>query len=421
VKVRRKAATSERGDMPGIETSTAPAMNLKPSRPGYRWAVLAVATIAQATASFGTQGLGVLAGFLQQYFHLTSAEVGLLITVSGAAPIVALPIVGDMLDRRSERVVISAGAAIVALGLAAAGLGANFPLLLMFLFVAGIGYSTAQPGGSKSVSSWFRDDRLGLAMGVRQAGLPMGGALAAAVLPDVTGEFGWRAAFVLCAAVALAGGIAFGLIYRTPSGRSERSAQKPMTAASLVFMARQPAMRRIVASGAALVAAQYAVLSFLMLFLRDEHGIPLTEAAWFIFTVQIFGMLGRVVLAAWSDRPAASRFGMVLASMSATAAGLILLPLLPPGTPFGALLMVSAWLGFFGLGWYGPWVAHLTEVSPPENVGLALGAAMASNQIFIIAAPPLLGLLHDLTGSYLASWYVAAGLLIAAAWRMSRV
>jgi cyanate permease len=45
---------------------------------------------------------------------------------------------------------------------------------------------------------------------------------------------------------------------------------------------------------------------------------------------------------------------------------------------------------------------------------------MASNQIFIVAAPPLLGLLHDMTGSYLAIWYLTAAFLIAAGWRMGR-
>src|SRR5947209_10932193 len=63
----------------------------------YRWVVLAVAALAQATASFVTQGLGILAGFLQQDFQLSNLEVGLLIAAANVAPIVALPVVGDLL------------------------------------------------------------------------------------------------------------------------------------------------------------------------------------------------------------------------------------------------------------------------------------------------------------------------------------
>jgi MFS family permease len=53
-------------------------------------------------------------------------------------------------------------------------------------------------------------------------------------------------------------------------------------------------------------------------------------------------------------------------------------------------VVLAAWLGFFGLGWYGPWVAYLAEIAPADKVGLTLGAAMALNQLGIIAAPPLL-------------------------------
>jgi hypothetical protein len=67
-------------------------------------------------------------------------------------------------------------------------------------------------------------------------------------------------------------------------------------------------------------------------------------------------------------------------------------------------LVLAVWLGFFRLGWCGPWAAYLAETAPADKVGLTLGAAMALNQLGIIAAPPLLALLHDLTGGYAALW-----------------
>jgi hypothetical protein len=56
--------------------------------------------------------------------------------------------------------------------------------------------------------------------------------------------------------------------------------------------------------------------------------------------------------------------------------------------------VLAARPGFFGLGWYGSWVAYLAETAPADKVGLTLGAAealnQALNQLGIIAAPPLL-------------------------------
>jgi MFS family permease len=100
--------------------------------------------------------------------------------------------------------------------------------------------------------------------------------------------------------------------------------------------------------------------------------------------------------------------------MIAVAAGMLMLALAHSYLSLSAFVAIAAWLGFFGLGWYGPWVAFVAEVSPPESLGLALGTAMALNQIAIFAAPPLLGLLHDLTGGYVAVWGCTAVLLAGA-------
>jgi len=303
-------------------------------------------------------------------------------------------------------------------GLVCAAFAPDFAGGLACLFVAGIGYSTAQPGGSKSVSAWFRSTQLGLAMGIRQAGLPIGGAAAAAVLPYITNITSWRLAFEIGAAVALSGGLAFALAYRRPvrPRHQARPIRHATTLPYLVAMLCQPWMRRVVWSGVALVSAQFGILTYLMFFLRDRQGIPLTRGAWALFLAQLFGVAGRVILAAWSDHSRVGRLRPVLASMVAVAAGLLALVVVPAHTPVTVLVIIAGWIGFFGFGWYGPWVAHITEASPPESVGLALGTAMAANQIAIVTTPPLLGLLLDVTGTYTALWGALAVLLAVAAW-----
>jgi predicted MFS family arabinose efflux permease len=386
-----------------------------PPKPTYRWVVLAAATAAQLTASFAMLGLAALAGFIQRDFHLTAAETGLLFTAGYAAPTLSLLFVGDLLDRKSERLIIGVGAVILAAALLLAATGSGYGALLAWLVVAGLGYSTTQPGGSKSVSAWFRGDRLGLAMGIRQAGLPLGGAIAAAILPAVAARWGWRPAFVAGAAVALAGGLAFALIYHPPRDGADAADRRAAVSFSVVAgLLRESWMRNAMVAGIALVSAQYGILTWLMLYLRDHAHIALTRGGWFLFLAQAVGAAGRITLAAWSDRAPAARFRLLTASMIAVGAGLLVLLFVPPGTPETLLALLAAWLGFFGLGWYGPWVAYLAETSPADKVGLTLGAAMAVNQLGIIAAPPLLGLVHDLTGGYAALWAAIVVLLAVA-------
>ena len=90
---------------------------VSPPKGSYRWLVLAAATLAQATASFAMLGVAALAGFLQQDFKLTAAETGLLITATYGAAVFSLLFVGDLLDRKSERMIIGVGGAIAFIAL----------------------------------------------------------------------------------------------------------------------------------------------------------------------------------------------------------------------------------------------------------------------------------------------------------------
>jgi MFS family permease len=363
--------------------------------------------------------LGILVGFLQQDFQLSNLEVGLLIAAANVAPIVALPIVGDLLDRRSERLIVAIGAAILTAGVLLSVLATSFTWLLAGLVIVGCGYSTTQPGGSKSVSAWFHGRQLGFAMGIRQAGLPLGAAAAAATLPVIASIWTWRAAFLIGAAAALAGALAFSVLYRRPAAAAADTNRRSVPAlgfASLLAMLGHPWMRGVALSGIALVSAQYAILTYFMLFLRDDHSIQLADGAWLMFAAQSCGVAGRVTLGACSDRPGTSRFWFVIASMLAVGLGLLALALLHSQVSFWVWIFIAAWLGFFGLGWYGPWIAFIAEVSPPNRLGLALGTAMSLNQIAVVATPPVLGLLHDVTGSYVVVWGCLVALLATAIW-----
>ncbi|HTZ03953.1 MAG TPA: MFS transporter [Xanthobacteraceae bacterium] len=392
-----------------------PSAAAAPKNSAYRWMVLIAATFAQATSAFAMLGVAALAGFLQRDFTLTAAETGLLITATYGAAAFSLLFVGDLLDRKSERLIIGVGGGIAFVALLAATFSSNFTVLLLCLFVAGLGFSVTQPGGSKSVSAWFRGDRLGLAMGIRQAGLPFGGAVAAAILPAVAAAFSWRTALAAGAVATLAGALVFVVIYRAPAEDAAAvSRRTPLSLAAVTALLRQSWMRNAMIAGLALVSAQYAILTWLMLYLRDHSHIVLTRGAWFLALAQAAGVAGRVGLAAWTDRAPAARFRMLGVSMIAVAAGFVVLMLLPARTPEPALALLSVWLGFFGLGWYGPWVAYLADTAAADQVGLTLGAAMAINQFGIIGAPPLLGLVHDLTGGYTALWLCAIGVLAVA-------
>lgn len=87
-------------------------------------------------------------------------------------------------------------------------------------------------------------------------------------------------------------------------------------------------------------------------------------------------------------------------------------------TPTGRSPVVASgvfvWLGFFGFGRYGPWVAYVSEAAPPGRTGFALGLAMSVSQIAIITVPPVLGPLVDVTGSFTPAWALLCLLTVVA-------
>lgn len=386
-----------------------------PARPGYRWVILLIATLAQACACFFVQGIGPIAAYIQNDLHLSNAQIGALVSAAQLVPLVGLLVAGELLDRYSERLVVGIGTLVVGGALMAAVLAGSYGAILLFLVVVGAGYSTAQPGGSKSVAQWFDKAQRGFAMGIRQAGLPLGGALAAVVMPFAASHWGWRSSFLIGGAIALLGAVIFMALYRSPQARTPvaKTAEGSLREAvmSRLRMVRDPSMKNIVASGVSLISVQWGVLVFTVLYLHDRLQISVTQAASLLFVAQGAGVAGRILLAAWSDRCKYGRYFPVFVCMAASAAGLLALIWLPVSAPLPVALLL-AWLGFFGFGWYGPWVAYLAESAPPEKTGFALGLAMAINQVAIVLVPPALGLLRDATHSYLPGWSVLVAMTL---------
>jgi len=394
------------------------------SRPRYRWVILLIATFAQACACFFVQGIGAIAVFIQSDLQLSSLQVGLLVSAAQLVPIVGLLVSGELLDRYSERLVVGLGTLIVAGALLASLWAADYLAILLFLIVVGAGYSTAQPGGSKSVSRWFAKSQLGFAMGIRQAGLPLGGAVSAVLLPSLAGVYGWRSAFLAGGVAAFLGAVVFILFYRSPPGASavtpvpaERGVGPALR--SRLAMIADPAMKNIICSGVALISVQYGILVFTVLYLHETLGIGIGLAATLLFIAQGSGVAGRILLAAWSDCCRAGRYFPVMVCLGAVVLGLLALVLLPVNSVLGMGLIVG-WLGFFGFGWYGPWVAYVADTAPVGKTGFALGLAMAVNQVAIVLVPPALGLLKDFSHSFIPGWLglclMSAVALVITAW-----
>lgn len=397
----------------------------------YRWTILALATLAQTGASLLAQGVPTLAVFYQAEYGLSRAQVGLFAAIMNVGGLCAIALAGRAVDRFGEGRVIGLGGILLGLTVMLLAVAPDWRVAAAILWLAGVWQSSTTPAGGKAIMSWFPHRDRGLAMGIRQTGIPLGGMLAALFLTRLALAWNWRSAVaaggVLCAALA---GLAW-WTYREPPeppapapGGGGRSHSRASDAASPAAKVRPASFRELLIhpgmvaasmAGLILVWGQWGILTYLVLYLTERLGYPVPVAATCLAAAQIGGALGRVVWGHVSDRVFAGRRRPVLMLLSWLAGGLIAAQaLLHRGLPGFVVVAAAAAAGLCVIGWNGLHITLVTELAGPDRAGTGLGISLTWIQIGIISGPPMFGWLVDVTGSYQLAW-VALGAALALA------
>ncbi|PFN34532.1 MFS transporter [Bacillus cereus] len=379
----------------------------------YKWVMLIVATIAQTTATLITYGVGVFALFWKEEYALTNTESGLLVSVVNVGPLFCMLFVGRLLDQYNEKILISISSFLLGSSLLLTNIVNGFNGLLFVLLLIGMFYSVSQPGGSKVILKWFRKENRGLAMGIRQAGIPIGGALAGVLIPFLTVQYNMTYAINSIACICIIGGLLFFMFYKEPYVQEE--ARKGHNNISfwmeLKVVICKKELYPIYITGICMISLQMVLVGHFMKFLAGEQSIT-SIVAGTVFSVMFFsGMIGRIALAAISDVLYKGNRRIPLFIAVCASIGLILLLVMNIHTIMsGVLYSVSALLGFFSIGWFSLFIAEVAELASEESVGITVSVALTLNQIAIIVAPVLFGYIVDEKG-YAYAWLCIVVLL----------
>jgi len=379
----------------------------------YKWVMLIVATIAQTTATLITYGVGVFALFWKEEYALTNTESGLLVSVVNVGPLFCMLFVGRLLDQYNEKILISISSFLLGSSLLLTNIVNGFNGLLFVLLLIGMFYSVSQPGGSKVILKWFRKENRGLAMGIRQAGIPIGGALAGVLIPFLTVQYNMTYAINSIACICIIGGLLFFMFYKEPYVQEE--ARKGHNNISfwmeLKVVICKKELYPIYITGICMISLQMVLVGHFMKFLAGEQSITFIVAGT-VFSVMFFsGMIGRIALATISDVLYKGNRRIPLFIAVCASIGLMLLLVMNIHTiTSGVLYGVSALLGFFSIGWFSLFIAEVAELASEESVGITVGLALTLNQIAIIVAPVLFGYIVDEKG-YAYAWLCIVVLL----------
>lgn len=364
---------------------------------GYRWAVLAAGTVAQASFSAITIGIPVLAPVLRDEYGLSLGGIGLLLAASWIGATVTLLPWGLAADRYGERVVLAIGLAGCAACFVGAAYAPDFETLIALLAVSGAAGASVTSASGRAVMHWFGPHERGLALGIRQTAVPIGGLVAALAIPSLAGAGGSEYAFLFVAAFCAAGALAGLLVVR---GREIADGIEPETVARTL---RDGRLWRLCLGSGIYLYAQVAIIGFGVLFLHDEHRLSEHSAALVIAASQVLAVGLRIGAGRWSD-VVHSRIGPLRIVGLAVSASLVAAAVLANG-PVWLLVPALALAGGLSMGWNGLSFVAAAEMAGAGRSGAAIGFQQSILSGIGVAAPVLFA-----TTVSASSWTVAFAL-----------
>jgi MFS family permease len=358
------------------------------------WPVVAATTATQSLSTLAALALTAVAPRAARDLGTDPALIGYQVSLVYVGAMLMSLVSGGLVRRLG-----AARTSQVALWMAAGGcllsaLGV-LPVLALGAFVIGIGYGCTNPAASQLLARTPTTGRMNLIFSIKQTGVPIGGILAGLMVPSITLAFGWQAALVVCAVLAIGLGLTIERV--RPAWDGDRDPSSPLLAeplASLALIWRQPVLRWLALASLAYAAAQLILVGFLVTYLVTEIGLDLVVAGTVLALAQTAGAGGRLVWGWLADRLRSATMALIV-NGSLASAGALATAAIAAGWPLWAIVAAASFYGFSVIGWNGVFMAAVARHSPPERIGVATGGALSITYAGIIVGPSAFAALHD--------------------------
>jgi len=367
-----------------------------------RWLVLGVGFVAQACVSVVLVGLPALAVELRSEFRLSLTELGLLMAAFPAGMGLAMLAWGLAADRVGERRVMGTGLMLASVALGVATQAASAAMLGFLLVTAGLASAAVNASGGRSVMGWFASENRGLAMSIRHAAMPVGGAIGAMLLPLVAHHAARPQHALAVAALGslIAAVLVAALLSEGPLAHAEAGAKVRLSS-----VVRHPAFQANLLAAGLLVVPQFGLQSFFVVIAVDEAGWSGKAAAITLGVSQLIGAGGRIAAGMISDRvgsrmlPFAAIAGTSALLLAAAAVGKVL------GVP-GWAVSIAVATGVLTT-WNALALTAAAEVVGHAATGTALGLHNSLLVLLGMATPPLVAVSAGAAG-----WTATLGIMV---------
>jgi len=377
-------------------------------------ALLTMSSMSVFTASVLAPDIAPRLGVGVHLIGVYTALVYLLAMASGTVTGTLVRRYGAIRVCQGTMLCNAAGVALLAVGSAPAAAASAVAL--------GLAYGPFNPASAHALAGLATERWRPFVFSVKQSGVPLGGALAGALVPWLALERGWQSA---CLSVAV-GSLAVLVLVQPLRARFDvglRAERFSLRAATLVparLALGEPRARRYTLGAFCFAGCQVSVGAFTVVFMTERFEMDLVQAGLVFASLQagaIAGRLGWGTLA--GARLSASRVLAMIAAIEALT--LLAAALSGPAWSLASILVLAALLGATSFGWNGVLLAEVAGIAPAGRASEATGGMQFVMFGGVVVFPPLFGAGIVLSGGYaapfagLAVLAALAGILIASA------
>jgi predicted MFS family arabinose efflux permease len=280
----------------------------------------------------------------------------------------------------------------------------------------GVGLGPVTPASSHILVRTTPAAMLSMVFSIKQTGVPLGGALAGAIVPLLVVACGWRTAALLAGASSLV----LAALLLPFRGRYDRERSRPPrltwqgALAPMKMAMAHPELRRIAMASFVYSIMQLSLTSYLVTYLIQSLRLSLIDAGLLLAAAQVSGVVGRILWGALTDRYGNPQRMLGYLGLGMTGGGLLAAGF-SPAWPFAAILGVCVVFGAAALGWNGVFLAEVARIATPAHAGVATGGCLFFTFLGILVGLPVFALIVELTGSYAVGFASVATITFACA------
>ena len=397
-----------------------------------RWFMLSLLFIGGGISYLDRAALSIAAPLISKDLSLDPAQLGIVFSIFFFGYAAFCFVGGWASDRIGAKNVFTMAMTVwsVFCGLTAAVVGLWSLLFVRVIF--GMGEGPFSATANKFVSNWFPRREQASAVGMANAGQPLGAAMAGPLVGFIAVSYSWRAAFVAVAALGLAWVVAWVfLVTDRPEQHPKLSAAEhaeileqpseaaPPAAASLGELLRRPA---ILATAFAFFGYAYILYFFLSWFpsyLTMAQHMSIQRMGVVNVIPWLVGFIGLASGGFVCDyvyrvtgRPLFARKLVLVTSLIIAAVCVALAGLVTAVEGVVALMAISVFFMYLTASTY--WAIILDTVEPGRVGGVSGFVHMIANCAGIVA-PAATGYLVQWSGSFTSAFVLTGGIAVAGA------